>query len=259
MSESTLLVPIASDETASPAQLHSPEIAIRRKEEHLPFTISVVREDAQMEKAVSIRHAAYARHVPAFAAKLTTPEPSDRDAGSILLLAESKLDGTPVGTLRIQTNRFKPLAVEASAQLPEKFRGKSLSEATRLGISGGSVGRVAKISLFKAYYMCCLEADIEWMIVTGRPPIDRQYEALLFDDVFPGVLVDMRHVHNLPHRVLAFNIPNAQSLWASASHPLYDFMCRTHHPDIDLTGADFSRLGLTDTPSVLTGKAQLRA
>ena len=36
-------------------------------EERLPFTVRVVRTDAQLRKAVAIRQAAYARHVPALA------------------------------------------------------------------------------------------------------------------------------------------------------------------------------------------------
>src|ERR1700689_4222943 len=178
MFESTEMVPIGDDDTARTAQLYSPEIAIRRKEEPLPFTISVVREEARLKKAVSLRYAASSRHVPSFAAKLTAPEPNDHDDGSILLLAESKLDGTPVGTMRIQTNKYKPLAIVPSVKLPKNLQNGSLSEATRLGIAEGRVGTVAKIALFKAYYLCCMAAGVEWMIVGGRPPLDRQYEAL---------------------------------------------------------------------------------
>jgi hypothetical protein len=238
MSESMQLLSIAGDDSAKTARLHSPEIAVRKKEEFLPFTITVVREEAKLEKAVSIRHAAYGRHVPSLAAKLATPEPNDQDKGSILLLAESKLDGAAVGTMRIQTNRYKPLALEASVQLPEKFRNKSLSEATRLGIAGGALGHVAKTALFKAYYLCCVAAEIEWMVIAGRPPLDRQYEALLFDDLFPGVLVELKHAANIPHRVLAFNVDDAEPNWREVRHPLYDYVFRTHHPDIDIRGVE---------------------
>jgi hypothetical protein len=243
MSESTQLVPIAIDDPARPARLHSPEISIRRKEEALPFTISVVREEVRLEKAVSIRYAAYARHVPAFAAKLTEPEPNDRDAGSILLLAESKLDGTPVGTMRIQTNRYKPLAIEGSVKLPENFHGATLSEATRLGIGEGRIGNVAKIALFKAYYLCCIATGIDWMVIAARPPLDRQYEALLFDDLFPGEMKEMRHGNNIPHRVLTLKVGRVEPTWRETGHKLYDYFFRTNHPDIDVSGVESGRQG----------------
>lgn len=238
MFESTQLTPFVDDESAKTIELRSPEIAVRKKEEHLPFTISVVREDKKLEKAVSLRSLAYGRHVPELAAKLTTPEPNDYDGGSIVLLAESKLDGSALGTMRIQTNRHKPLALEASVQLPEKFRNKNLAEATRLGVAGGRIGHVAKTALFKAFYLCCVEADIEWMVIAGRPPLDRQYEALLFEDLFPGALVELRHAANIPHRVLAFSVPNAESNWREARHPLYDYVFRTQHRDIDISGVE---------------------
>jgi hypothetical protein len=238
MLEATQLAAISGDDSSSTAILHSPEIAVRKNEESLPFTISVVREEARLNKAVSIRHAAYGRHVPALAVTLTRPEPNDYDSGTILLLAESKLDGSALGTMRIQTNRNKPLALEASAQLPAKFRDQSLAEATRLGVSQGSTGRVVKTALFKAFYLCCAEAGVDWMVIAGRPPLDRQYEALLFDDVFPGQLVELKHAANIPHRVLSLKVSEVEPSWHAARHPLYDYFFRTHHSDIDTGGVD---------------------
>ncbi|MGH8744963.1 MAG: hypothetical protein ACREUK_00550, partial [Burkholderiales bacterium] len=110
--------------------------------ERLPFTVSVARSDEQLRKAVTMRHAAYARHVPALAELLKAPEAVDYDDESIVLLAESKLDGSPLGTMRIQTNRSQPLAIEQSVVLPEWLQDRNLAEATRLGVTQGRVGRV---------------------------------------------------------------------------------------------------------------------
>ena len=76
-------------------------------EELLPFTVSLVRNQTELGKAVQIRHAAYARHVPVFAQTLAQPESTDSEIGVAVLLAESKLDGSPLGTMRIQTNCFR--------------------------------------------------------------------------------------------------------------------------------------------------------
>lgn len=204
-------------------------------EERLPFTVKIVHDDVALGKAVSIRHAAYARHVPAVAALLEKAERYDSDEGSVVLLAESKMDGSPLGTMRIQTNRYNKLALEHSVELPDWLQGSSMAEATRLGVSEGRVGRIVKIVLFKAYFEYCLAAGIEWMVIAARSPLDRQYEALLFKDVFPeGGFMPMRHAGNIPHRVLAFEVGSAEQRWAAANHPLLNFMRRTHHPDIDL-------------------------
>ena len=42
--------------------------------ERLPFTIKRVQTEEDMRKAVQVRHAAYARHVPEFARTLVLPE-----------------------------------------------------------------------------------------------------------------------------------------------------------------------------------------
>ena len=206
--------------------------------ERLPFTVSVARSDEQLEKAVTMRHSAYARHVPALAERLKAPEPCDYDEGSVVLLAESKLDGSPLGTMRIQTNRYCPLAIEQSVDLPDWLRDCSLAEATRLGIAEGRIGRVVKTMLFKAYFEYCREADIDWMVIGARSPLDRQYEALLFQDVFPGRgFVPLRHAGNIPHRILAFEMETAKARWTAARHPLYQLFCDVRHPDIDVRDA----------------------
>ena len=203
--------------------------------QRLPFTIRVARSERQLRQAVEIRHAAYARHVPALAERLRQPEPLDREAGATVLLAEAKLDGAPLGTLRIETNRERPLALEQSVALPTWLRRRSLAEATRLGVCGSRVGRMVKTMLFKAFYQHCRQAGIEWMVIGARSPLDRQYEALLFQDVFPGRgFVPLAHAANLPHRILGFELETAQARWRQAAHPLYALFCHTEHPDIDL-------------------------
>ena len=211
----------------------------RMREERMPFRIKLVQNENELERAVSIRHAAYARHVPTFAATLTRPEAYDFEDGAVVLLAESKLDGSPIGTMRIKTNRHTPLGLEQSVKLPEWLEYTSIAEATRLGIATGRMGMVVKTMLFKAFYQYCLQTGIEWMVITARAPLDRQYEDLLLEDVYPdGGFIPMRHIGDMPHRVMALDVINARAKWTEARHPLLGFMCDTLHPDIDLSGAE---------------------
>lgn len=202
-------------------------------EERLPFSVRVVGDAETLHKAVYIRHAAYARHVPDLARNLQQPEAADFADGAVVLLAESHLDGSPLGTMRIQTNRYAPLALEESLPLPPELSGSLLAEATRLGVAEGREGTLVKTVLFKAFYLYCLHSGIDWMVVTGRAPIDRQYLRMLFEDVYPERgYIPMGHVGNLPHRVLKFEVRTAQERWAQVHHPLLKFMVETHHPDI---------------------------
>jgi len=228
-------------------------------EERLPFTVRVVRDDEALGKAVAIRRAAYARHMPDLAERLGSPEANDHDPGSVVLLAESKLDGSPLGTMRIQTNRYSPLSIEQGVELPAWLSDKSQAEATRLGIDLGRTGRLVKTTLFKAFFLYCVEMNIRWMVIGARSPLDRMYDALLFQDLFPGQFIPMRHFNNIPHRVLAFEVETAERRWASASHPLYNFVFRTRHPDLDLSDSNYSAGDLLARAAEAPGRLALSA
>jgi len=220
------------------ANTTTPELALVPAEttvERLPFTIRIVRNASQLEQAVAVRHEAYARHVPGFAETLQVAESQDFGDGAVVLLASSKVDGSPLGTMRIQTNCAKPLELEASLALPQWLATRRLAEAARLGVTKEKVGRLVKSMLFKAYFQYCQLNDIDWMVITARAPVDRQYDRLLFDDVYAGMgYIPVHHVDNIPHRVMQFEIATAQARWAEASHPMYGFIFNTVHPDIDL-------------------------
>lgn len=203
--------------------------------ECLPFVVRIARSDDDLRKAVMIRHTAYARHVPTLAEKLIEPEACDYASDAVVLLAESKLDQSPLGTMRISTNRFQKLGLEQSVTLPARFDDAVLSEATRLGIARGRIGMDVKNMLFKAYYLHCLNTSIKWMVIAARSPLDRQYEGLQFSDVFPGGgFIPMAHAGMIPHRVLALKVGDAKLLWEKTQNPLYDMFVRKSHPDIDV-------------------------
>jgi hypothetical protein len=184
---------------------------------------------------VLIRQAAYDRHLPEFAKSLYKPEAADFEKGTVVLLAESKEDGSAVGTMRIQTNAYKPLCLEQSINLPQWLKESPMAEATRLGVTNQVGGRLVTTALFKAFYMYCQQIGVEWMVIAGRAPVDRMYQRMLFDDVFPGQgMVPLAHASNLPHRVMQFNVKTAFERWSAVDHPLLKFAALTHHPDITL-------------------------
>lgn len=227
-------LPIAIQTSATSQK--QPAVSNRAKtEEALPFTLKIVRTQAELNKAVLIRQAAYDRHLPEFAKSLVKPEAADFEKGTVVLLAESKEDGSPVGTMRIQTNAYKPLCLEQSINLPQWLKELPMAEATRLGVTNQAGGRLVTTALFKAFYMYCQQIGVEWMVIAGRAPVDRMYQRMLFDDVIPGQgFVPLAHANNLPHRVMSFNVKTAFEKWSAVNHPLLNFAALTHHPDITL-------------------------
>ena len=205
------------------------------REEILPFTVRVVQDEDDLEKAIRVRHSAYARHLPGLAETLREAEPLDRAKGVILILAESKLDGSPLGSARIQSNDFQALAVEQSIELPSWLDGRSLVEVTRLSIAEGRAGRLVKLIMMKAMHQYWLENGVDFAIATGRAPIDRQYEQLLFTDLFPDQgFIPLRHVGDVPHRVMGFCIETLEQRCLQARHPLYHLFFQTYHSGIDI-------------------------
>ena len=205
------------------------------REEILPFTVKIVQNEEDLDKAIRVRHSAYARHLPALAETLREPEALDRAAGVVVLLAESKLDGTPIGSARIQSNDFQSLAVEQSIKLPDWLSERSIVEVTRLSIADGRAGRLVKLIMMKAMHQYWLQNDVDYAIATGRAPIDRQYEQLLFSDVFPDQgFIPLRHVGDVPHRVMGFCVESLEQRCLHARHPLYQLFFQTYHPDINV-------------------------
>lgn len=216
------------------------------QEERLPFTVRLVSNEQDLRKAVAIRHAAYARHLPTVAETLKEPEALDRDRASAVLLAESKLDGSPIGTIRLQTNRYQPIALEQAVQLPEWLSGKTMAHVSRLGVAQGMAGRLVKTVLIKASFQYCEANEIDWAVVAARTPLDRQYASLLFKDFFPEAgFVPLPHMNNVPHRLMGFEIASGKARWTQAEHPLLDFFCNTYHPDIDVINEPNSSLALS--------------
>jgi hypothetical protein len=206
---------------------------VRLTTERMAFEVREVRTQDELFKAVAVRYEAYSRHLPELGRRLTAPEPADSRPGYTVLLAENRLDGTPLATIRLQTNDVEPLVLEQSIDLPDWLQGRRLAEATRFAVASQVRGRYVSYVMFKAFWQFCLERDIEWMVVCARPPLDRIYLSLLFEDVVAGgAFVPLKHAANVPHRVLAFNVTTSEPRWRTAGHPYYPFMALTVHPDI---------------------------
>ena len=208
---------------------NEPEMVVER----LPFTVRVARSEEDLRKAVQVRYSAYARHMPTFAEILKKPEDDDTRSDITVLLVESKLDGSALGTARIQTNQSHPLPMERSINLPAWIANQSTAEIRRFGIVRGSEGGLVKMVLVKACFIYCELNDIDWALLGARPPLNRSYEKLMFNDILDGnMFVPLPAENNVPHHAMAFEIGTGKARWIEAQHPLLNFFSYTHHPDI---------------------------
>jgi hypothetical protein len=204
----------------------------------LPFYIRPVASADELAAVIALRAGAYGRRDPALGAQIAAPDPDDHATDCVVLAAVAKSGGAVEGTLRIHRNSLRPLPLEASVALPPALARRSLAEVTRLAKRSGA-DPLVKLALFKAFYQYCKAHRVEVMVVAGRAPLDQQYEALMFEDVFPDRrYIPMEHAGGIPHRVLALDVPRARSRWGSIAHPLLPFMVETRHPDIQVPLGD---------------------
>jgi hypothetical protein len=204
--------------------------------ETLPFVVRMAQQ-SELRDVAAFRAASYGKHLPDVARGLIDPEGSDYDLGCEVIVVRSKLDDSLLGTMRMHTNVFKPLPLQTSIHLGERFRQKRMVETTRLCIKGSPNASLVRTAMFKAQFHYCLENGIDWMLATGRRPVDRIYESLLFSDALePGRFYPMEHVGGLPHRVMCLSPREALTMW-SVDHPLHVFIMGTEHKDMDTTAA----------------------
>jgi hypothetical protein len=201
----------------------------------LPFRVRIVRNGEQLSRAVEIRAQAYSKHIPTLGEILTRPEQDDLDTSALVFLAESKKTGESLGTLRVQTNFDSPLPIEQYAPLPNEYDYLPIAEVSRLAVRAGNSGGLVKLSLFKALHRYCLAKQIQRIVIGARPPLDRDYFDLGFRDVFTdGLPRVLGSTGGIPHRILTVDLLQLERSWFESAHPLYDFMCRRYHPDIEI-------------------------
>jgi hypothetical protein len=92
--------------------------------ERLPFIIRRIHSDEAMYKAGGAGRAGWGPQ------SLDAPGTGGHRDGTVVLLAESRLDGSTLGSIGIRNNFVQALGVEASIVLPEWLQGRRLAEVT---------------------------------------------------------------------------------------------------------------------------------
>lgn len=202
------------------------------QQENLPFRVRIAETPQDVRQVVEIRSSAFARHLPSQGAALSKPEADDEYQEVLLLLAERKLDGRVLGSIRLQPNIRRPLRIESVTELPEPYDGSRLVEFMRLGVENGLSGQMVMAALAKASFEICHAAEMQYIVAVGRRTTSVLYRSMQFDDVLGGETVRVPHAGNLEHSIYCLPIGDADRRWRENDHALYKFMARTVHPDI---------------------------
>jgi hypothetical protein len=161
---------------------------------------------------------------------LRTAEKEDLRSDVLLLIAERKLDGRPIGTMRLEPNFNGPLRIERETTLPGLYRRSRLIETTRLGVGDGSTGSMVMAALVKAAFEICRACDVGYAIAVGRRSMAEMFRSMCFDAVEGPVRIS--YAKNVPLWIFAIPILEWESRLRAKGHFYFDFMARTEHPDI---------------------------
>lgn len=207
----------------------------------LPFKIAIAASEQDLTDLIRLRSETYTRHNAPGADRLRTKEEQDGCADAVLLLARSKLDGTAVGSVRVQTRVRRSLMVEEAVRLPDEVASATPIELMRGSIKNGTAGRMVSASLAKATFLVCRQFGFSHVIVTCREPVDLMYRAYQFDELLSGEMVDLPYSPGAKHKVLCLPMSEATDRWRARNRPLFQFMLETSHPDIQVDHAHIQR------------------
>lgn len=199
----------------------------------LPFWIAIAQSDRELEMAAKARQLAYGKHLPELGQMLSVPDDVDKDPDSAVLLAYSKLDGSCIGTVRIQIANRQKLRFEESYELPQALRTGRIAEISRLAIPSRSNGIALRLMLIKAAYWYCRSKFVERCFLCVRYPVERQYRRFDLQDVLrPDELIPMQHIGMIPHRILWFDVFQIEVSWLLCANPLHSIYFSCFHPDV---------------------------
>lgn len=199
----------------------------------LPFWIAKAETDHEFQLAAKARQLAYGKHLPELGDQLSKPDEDDRSDEFAVLLAYAKLDGSCIGTVRIQISQQQPLALERSFSLPTALRRGRIAEISRLAIPARSNGLALRLMLIKAAYWYCRSNFVDRAFLCVRHPVDRQYRRFDLDDVLPSIeFIPMAHIGMIPHRIFWFDVCDIEARWLMNANPLHALYISTSHPDL---------------------------
>lgn len=204
----------------------------RLREALLPFKIGVVLTETQLLRVQALRAMAYGHHLPGLAASFARPDPVDLQDDVIVFYAEDKLNGSLVGSARIQINQRQPLQIERSLELPPHMAGRMLSEVTRLTVLPG-YNHPVRLALVKACHLYSSAMQVSCVLAGSRRSLLRQYKSLGFRDMWDDErMVPLLHGGGLEHRILYRDLVVAEFETRTNNEPHYDFFFTAYHPDI---------------------------
>jgi hypothetical protein len=207
----------------------------------LPFSVLLARRNDTSARIFATRLRSYGRHNdPLQDSEHFRTQLINDDA--VLISAESKLSGECLGSIRIETNYSKQFYFEQEITTPElTVRNPSIC-ASRLNVTNGRAGSLVRSALCKALYLYAHAVQAEHIYAFVDRPRARLYSRLGFVPAVAGNPELALECHNgLAFQLYKSDVTAFQSYLPSVDAEMFDFVFKTHHPDIKIFSSVGSR------------------
>ena len=222
-----------------------------------PYKIRIVRTQEQLDNVVAVRCQAYSERLQALASKVQQPGPLDFTHDPIVLIAENSLTGEAVGTLRVNTGP-QILELLQDVQLPDDLTQHRVAFVSRMAVIGDVHDRpLVRNLLQKAVFQLSVAKQLSRILLLAVHPRERLFYRCGFRDVFSdGAPRFPRFLDYFPVKALYADTYALEREWKEEKHPLYDFLFRTFHPEIEVFSSVSSVTQRSNEPTRSGDRAQ---
>lgn len=197
--------------------------------------IRIARTEEQIQQAVAVRYQAYAERLTGLAGDVAIKEDLDRTVDPVILLAEDAVTSQVIATARLNSG---PGVREMLAQidLPSAYASDRLGYFSRMAAIGSPVAKkIARGLLHKALLQICMAKQVDRMLLLVGNVRSKLYLPWGFQPVFPqSKLLHPEIVHGRPVNLFQLETRKAETTALKLGGPLYDFLFRTYHDEIEV-------------------------
>ena len=197
--------------------------------------IRIARTEEQIQQAVAVRYQAYAERLTGLAGDVAIKEDLDRTVDPVILLAEDADTSQVIATARLNSG---PGIREVLAQiaLPTSYTHDRLGYFSRMAAVGCPISKkIARGLLHKALLQICVAKQVDRMLLLVGNVRSKLYMPWGFQPVFPDdAVLRPEMVHGRRVNLFQLETRRAEAKALELGGPLYDFLFRTYHEEIEV-------------------------
>jgi hypothetical protein len=212
-----------------------------KKIQVLPFSIALSRKGETSDRLFATRLRSYGRHDDPLQSSAHFRKHLTDDQ-AVLISAECKVSGECLGSVRVESNVKEPFYFEGEITTAELSTRASAVCISRLNVTNGAQGRLARAAICKALYLYSHALQCEYMYAFVDKPRARLYTSLGFEPAIESnPSLELNCHDGLAYHLYRSPVDEAMARLPSLNSQMFEFIFKTFHPDIKVFSAIGSR------------------